>query len=117
MGNDRNSYCLSIYLIYYLFSGNTILFLLFIALFLNNSYVLRYIFIEKQEKKNGGKKRKEGRKKERKVLSETRIRHPFGSVATSPNRYTTKADCGNLVKTILFNAFPMENPLAYDRVA
>ena len=66
MGNDRNLYCLSIYLIYYLFSGNTILFLLFIALFLNNSYVLRYIFIEKQETKTGGKKgKKEGRKKER----------------------------------------------------
>ena len=32
VGNERNSDCFSIYLIYYLFSRNTMLFLLFIAL-------------------------------------------------------------------------------------
>ena len=48
--------------IYYLFSVNT--FLAVYCTLLNNSYVLKYIFQEKQENKNGKKKRKkEGRKK------------------------------------------------------
>ena len=76
---------------------------------LNNSYVLRNRFIEKQENKNGGKK--ERRKEERKVLSRTPTRH-LRLVAPFPNRYTTKTDCVILVKSILFNAFPMENSLA-----
>ena len=66
MGNDRNSYCLSIYLICgvlsFLWKHNT--FLAVYCTFLNNSYVLRYIFIEKQETKTG--KKKERRKEERK---------------------------------------------------
>ena len=50
MGNDRNSDCLS-YILCTIISLE------------NNSYVLRYIFIEQQENKNGGKKE---RRKERK---------------------------------------------------
>ena len=56
---------------------------------LKNSYVLRYIFIEKQENKNGEKK--ERRKERSTIHSRTRIRH-LRLVATSPNHYTTKAD-------------------------
>ena len=51
------------YILSFLWKHNT--FLAVYCTVLNNSYVLRYIFIEKQENKNG-KKKKEGRKKERK---------------------------------------------------
>ena len=45
----------------FLWKHNT--FLAVYCTLLNNSYVLRYIFIEKQENKNGEKSKKEGRKK------------------------------------------------------
>ena len=46
-------------------------------------------------------------------MSRTQIRH-LRIVATLPNHYTTKADYVTLLKSFLFNAFAMENPLAND---
>ena len=45
------------------------------------------------------------------VLSRSRTPH-LRLFATLPNRYTTNTDCVILVKSILFNVFPVENPLA-----
>ena len=56
--NDRNSDCLSINTVYYLFSGNTILFLLFIALY----YSYLGIYLWKTTTQKTGKKRKKEKK-------------------------------------------------------
>ena len=90
VGNDRNSDCLSIYLIYgvlsFLWKHDT--FLAVYCTLLSNSYIKLYIYRKQQHKKR--KKRKKEKKKERE-LGWTRTLHLLLDAST-PNRYTTEAD-------------------------
>ena len=89
----------------FLWKRNT--FLAVYCTLLNTSYVLRYILIEKQENKNGKKKR---RKKEgRKVLSRTQTLQ-LRLVKTLPNRYTTKLIVSFRWKVFYLMPFPWNIP-------
>ena len=77
---------------YYLFSGNTMLFLLFITVI--------YVYINRKQQPKKGKKRKE-----KKELSRTGTRHLVID-ATTPNHYTTKADYVITGKVFNLMSFP-----------
>ena len=86
----------------FLWKHNT--FLAVYCTLLNNSYVLRYILIEKQENKNG-KKKKERRKEERSWAGLKPCN--FGSLQhLIPNRYTTKLIVSFRWKVIYLMPFP-----------
>ena len=88
---------------------------------LNKSYVFRYIFKEKQQKKlakkdqtnqNGKKKRKKKKKEGRKKgMGRTRTLH-LRLVATLHNHYTATADYVIWARIFLFYTFSKENPPA-----
>ena len=87
---------------YYLFSGNTILFLHFIK-----SQLFSYIFIENNNTENG-KKKKEGKKE----FGRTRTRHQWLDAPT-PNHYTTETDYVALGKVFYLKGLCHGSPVHF----
>ena len=96
VGNNRNSDCLSIYLIYgvlsFLWKHDA--FLAVYCTLLSNSYLA--ICLQKTTTQKTGKKKKEGKKE----FGRTRTRHHRFD-ATTPNHYTTETDYVMLEKSLI----------------